>query len=261
MRRLTKSLLRQLGLEIRLIRNSAFRAVGFEAWFGETHVTKGNIIKATVHGQDIFFFVTDELDLIQKEHIRGRFYEAEELQIIAEHFKGDVFIDIGANIGNHTIYAGKLLGATRIIAFEPNPAARVILKCNLALNNLENRVVHHAIGLSDRSGRATLTTPINNVGGTRLALNNQDGTIELARGDDLLRGESVDFIKLDTEGMEMQVLAGLTDTIERHRPAMFVEVEDENIAAFAVFTEQNSYRVAATYIRYSGLTNFLIVSR
>ena len=72
----------------------------------------------------------------------------------------------------------------------------------------------------------------------------------------MLRGESVDFIKLDTEGSEMQILAGLAETIKRHRPAIFVEVRHQNIPAFIVFTEENNYRVAASYNRYPSLANF-----
>ena len=256
MKRLIKSFLGQLGVEIRLLRNSAKPVVA------EAPDASGNIITTTVRDQEIFFFVADKFDLIQKEHLHGRFYETEELQIIADSFKGGVFIDIGANVGNHTIYVAKFLGAKRIIAFEPNPAVIPILKRNLTLNDLEKIVVHHATGLSNKAGRATVTIPqSHNLGSARLVPNDKDGTLELARGDDMLRGEPVDFIKLDTEGTEMQILAGLAETIKQHRPAMFVEINHQNIPAFIIFTEENNYRVAASYIRYPGSANFLIVPR
>jgi Met-10+ like-protein len=59
---------------------------------------------------------------------KGVFYEREELEIIATHFKGGTFVDIGANVGNHSIFAAKFLGASKVIAFEPNPTAYVIFK-------------------------------------------------------------------------------------------------------------------------------------
>ena len=90
MKRLIKSFLGQLGLKIRLLRNSAKPLVA------EAPDASGNIITTTVSDQEIFFFVTDEFDVIQQEHVHGRFYETEELQIIAEHFKGGVFTELAA---------------------------------------------------------------------------------------------------------------------------------------------------------------------
>lgn len=106
-------------------------------------------VHTSVQNEPIYFFVAHEHEEIQKEHAQRVFYEREELEIIATHFKGGTFVDIGANVGNHSIFAAKFLGASKVIAFEPSPTAYVIFKCNIALNDLESRIVHHAVGLSD----------------------------------------------------------------------------------------------------------------
>ena len=84
-------------------------------------------MRAVIDGQPVSFFVTTELDTIMGQNAYGYFYEIEELGIIAQHFRrGSIMLDVGANIGNHTIYAAKFLGARRIICIEPNPEAIMI---------------------------------------------------------------------------------------------------------------------------------------
>ena len=78
------------------------------------------ITRAVHGGQPIFFTVADRNDRIQARHAKGRFYEPEELKLIAQHFpRGGVFCDAGANIGNHSIYALKLLEASVSIPVRP----------------------------------------------------------------------------------------------------------------------------------------------
>ena len=82
----------------------------------------GAIVSNEILGREISFFVTDKDDVIQRWHADGRFYEEEELAIISEFFpRGGVFVDVGANVGNHTIFVAKYLYPKNIILFEPNP--------------------------------------------------------------------------------------------------------------------------------------------
>ena len=71
---------------------------------------KAEIARFSHEGKDVLFTVTSEKDLIQTHHRLGHFYEPEELEIISNHFvKGTVFLDIGANVGNHSIYTALFL--------------------------------------------------------------------------------------------------------------------------------------------------------
>lgn len=221
----------------------------------EEGLLRGGIKRFSVEGTEFRFFFVEELDGIQRFHRRGTIYEAEELALIAEHYKGGVFVDVGANIGNHAIYVAKLLAAPKIIAFEPVTLSADLFEINVALNGCSDRVVLHRVGLSDGACRASPISMQHNLGGTRLAPG--DGPIEIIKGDDVLASEAVSFIKIDTEGYELKVLAGLKDVIAKCRPTLFVEVENRQIDAFRDFCEANGYRISGERRRYEDCTNFL----
>jgi FkbM family methyltransferase len=222
----------------------------------------GTVVTATIKGKEIRFFVANPEDVIQKQHFRGRLYEVEELAIIAECFPaGGVFVDIGTNVGNHAIFVGKYLNPTQVIAFEPNPPAIEILRINLALNGLTDLVdlSHLGIGLSHAAARANLVMRDGNLGATRLHTTQEPDGLPLMRGDDVLGDAHVDFIKLDVEGMEINVLRGLERTIKRCRPRIFVEVDDRNIDPFKTWMSRHAYSVAQAHRRNPRNENFMIL--
>ncbi len=220
----------------------------------------GSIVTATISGREIRFFVQDEQDVIQQYHAIGQFYEVEKLQIITEVFpKGGVFVDIGSNVGNHSLYVGKFLHPRQIIVFEPNPPAIAILTLNMAMNGLQQVVdlTYLGTGLADVPSRAQARIPAGNLGGTWLALSQDEGALVLIRGDDALAQRRVDFLKIDVEGMELQVLAGLQQTIATWRPPIFIEIENRNAEAFLAWTERQGYRIGRRFRRYEVNENYL----
>ena len=167
-------------------------------------------------------------------------------------------MDVGANVGNHSIFAGAVLGADELVAIEPNPMAFRVLCANIALNDLMPRTFIHKVGLSDRDGSAEIEQTLSrNLGNTRLRAT-ELGSIELRNGDRLLNGRHIDFIKIDTEGMEIDVLKGLQNTITTCRPTMFVEVEHQNLDEFRAFVRRSGYVVRDQFSRYDSFTNFLV---
>lgn len=250
----------RLGLFIRRIETPTSSAAGLTfQWKRDPHGnTRGVVIDRMIEGQRIWFFVHDDSDMIQGYHLRGIFYEAEELQLIAPYCKGGVFADIGSNVGNHAIYALKYLGFDKVIAFEPYPPAFRVLDTNMALNGLADRATLHPVGLADKPGRAKVHLPIANIGGAHFEAS-ETGEFEIVTGDTILADQPVTFMKIDTEGMEMKVLAGLAETIARHRPTIFVEVEDVGIPAFQDWCAANGYRIEKSHKRYAVNTNFLIL--
>ncbi|MCC1495745.1 FkbM family methyltransferase, partial [Alcanivorax sp. 1008] len=111
------------------------------------------MIASVLHnGERSSFLVADMLDVIQKHHADGKFYEQDLLDVLAENFKeGGCFVDVGANVGNHSIFAAVHLGASRIIAFEPMRLQHAILSINVLLNELQGKVEVHKLALSDRT--------------------------------------------------------------------------------------------------------------
>lgn len=256
-------LLRTLGLNTVPLASADGRLCGIRLQWKEDDPSalRGTLIKSKVGDRDLRFFVTNELDSIQKVHRKGHFYEEEELAIIGQYFNGGVFVDVGANVGNHTLYVLLVLGAKKVIAFEPLPLALSVLEVNIAINQLGNRIVLHRMALSNNVAKVDFTSPTNNLGGSRLLERPSDSGIFTARGDDALKGENVDFIKIDTEGYEVRVVQGLSETIRINRPALFVEVEGENIPAYEAFCANMGYRTAQKFQRYTGRVNYLSVYR
>jgi FkbM family methyltransferase len=212
----------------------------------------------TVGNIPIRFFVENDFDEIQGAHRRGELYEAEELAIIGRHFAGGTFVDIGANVGNHSVYAAKVLKADKVIAFEPNPLAADLFEINSALNDCRGCLSLYRVGLSDSDGTARPTPEANNLGGTRLE-RDPEGSLPIRCGDDFLKEEDLGFIKVDVEGSELSVLRGLSETIARSRPPLFAEVEDTNIDAFESYCASIGYSIREEYRRYSDATNFLVL--
>lgn len=209
-------------------------------------------------GKRVRFFVSNLADTIQNRQANGGFYEAEELMIIQGNIEpGAVFLDIGSNVGNHAIFVGTYCDPKEMILIEPNPAAIQILELNLLLNAITADVSHLGLGLSDGESRAEAAWAPNNLGGARM-IAQDEGPIRLVSGDSLFADRHIDFIKIDVEGHEMAVLAGLKATIAASRPTIFIEVDNANQTAFEAWCVSHDYGVISAYRRYQVNENFLI---
>ena len=143
---------------------------------------------------------------------------------------GETVVEVGANIGGHTVAIAQAVGAAgRVVAIEPQPVVFQALCANLALNCLLN-VTALNCGCADSPRELALPAvdyaQEGNFGG--IALRPQGAghasAVRCEPLDDLLRDcAQVDFIKIDVEGMEQHVLAGATRTIDRFRPVLYVE--------------------------------------
>jgi FkbM family methyltransferase len=213
-------------------------------------------------GETIRFFVKDALEEIQKYHYAGQFYEKEELEIIKRYYKpGTVFADIGTNIGNHAIYAEKILRAPEVIVFEPNPVAIDYMNINFTLNNCV-RMNKNFLGfpISDEIGKTMSIkfSPENNLGNTVFGFSS-DGDYRTITGDFALSKTPVGFIKIDTEEMEFQTLAGLQETMAIWRPNMFVEVVESREDELRAWLDSRGYKIAESQKRYQYLRNYVLV--
>lgn len=225
-------------------------------WFRDVDITAGRH-----EGKRVLFATDKEADPIQRANRNASFYEAEELGLLKDHVKkGATFVDIGANVGNHTLYAAMFLGAKRVIPVEPNPLALRLLLINVMMNGVEDRVVTAGLGLGladhDAEGFG-MEARIKNLGAAKMRAG--EGDIAVTTGDALLAKEKPDFIKIDVEGMEMLALAGLEKTIASCRPKMLIEVDRDNYDAFEAWRAAAGYEVAETIQRYATNKNFLVM--
>ncbi len=128
---------------------------------------------------------------------------------------GELFVDIGANIGSYSILAAAGAGA-KVHAIEPIPSTYSNLCDNVKLNRLEGQIKAHCLGISNRVGKLRFTTSQDSVNhvleeGESNAASEEIGVTTL---DNLLREElEATVIKIDVEGHELAVLEGADKTL------------------------------------------------
>lgn len=221
----------------------------------------GDIVSFDHKGVAMRFFVCDARDEVQAAHANGAFYEPEELSLIASRFRsGGVFVDVGANVGNHAVFAAAVCGAEQVICFEPSAAARMILAVNLALNGVAGRARIEPFAVSDRAGAAALVRDASGALGTaRLHAEGAGEAVSTVRLDDVAMDRPAAFIKIDVEGHEVAALRGAQSLMARDQPDMLIEVANENRAAVDALLATSGYRVAASHRRYRENENLLVV--
>ncbi len=179
------------------------------------------------HGVNVKMDLPYERDWIQRQIIHtGMFYEAHMLQDIRQRAKPDsVFVDIGANIGNHTLFFALVCKAKKVYSFEPQRDVYQILERNLKLNDLDvERVQTFNFGIGSRHAIASLSVPEGNCGGGALVDDPLGNVAVMPLTECIPPNVKIDFIKIDVEGMEMAVLEGAIDLIDRHKPYLYVEL-------------------------------------
>jgi FkbM family methyltransferase len=167
----------------------------------------------------------------------GEFAEA-EIAIFRQLVRpGQCVFDIGANIGAHTVALAAIVGPQgRVTAFEPQRVIFQMLNANVALNALQN-VATHQMALGSAAGSLKVPpldyTGENNFGGLSLENIKQGEDVAMSTFDSL-SVRACDFVKIDVEGMEIEVLKGMAETIRHFRPAMYVENDRRHKSAALV---------------------------
>jgi FkbM family methyltransferase len=160
-------------------------------------------------------------------------YEAELTRYLVEHLApGDVFVDAGANGGYFTLLASGVTGPSgRAFAFEPNPPVFRELADHIARNALGDRVRTFELGLSDRRSEDASLFVHRDHSGFSTLLSEADipaqyvdlytpvrvRTITFDRWRELESVDRVDVMKIDVEGFEAQVLAGMVESLRARR--------------------------------------------
>jgi FkbM family methyltransferase len=125
---------------------------------------------------------------------------------------GDVFVDVGANVGAYSLWVGPIIGPSgRIVAIEPQPSVLARLRANFALNPEFNAQIFPC-GAGDSNGVMTLSVGSDNEGGASLAtVGGGADQVEIAVRPLLnmieeTRLERIDALKIDIEGYEDRAL-------------------------------------------------------
>ena len=189
---------------------------------------------------NVFFYGAFEKPLL--------FFLRDTLNALKTETPKAIFMDIGANVGHHSIFLSKF--ASQILAFEPYPKVNMQFKQQIADNKISNIQIFEN-GLSDRRETLNYYAPTGNNEGigsfdeSSIGKGNTSyGKLELQEGDQVIESDSwknIKLIKIDVEGFEKKVIKGLSRTIEEERPVIVCEITYGQQLSFVSIEELSSY--------------------
>ena len=211
--------------------------------------------------------------VIGKSISDGFYHDASKFKIINENrIKNRNLLDIGAFIGTTSLLMAELVLDEDSVVYAFEPVYFECLEKNIKDNGLDNKILAYQCGLSSVNGfvenpRTEFTSKTNYGGQSLLLLHEKninhyliqepiDNTIELKRLDDF-KLKNLGLIKIDVEGMELEVLKGGIDTITNSNyPPIIIEIWDvvdwrkifseyyhKNILEITSFLQQLGYKV------------------
>lgn len=150
---------------------------------------------------------------------------------------GDVFVDVGANIGYFSVLAASVVGEQgAVFAFEPDPENFRLLQHNIALNGLQHCITPVQAALSNTAGEGQLFLSADNLGDHQVYASDElrpSVPITLIQGSQYLeeRLQRLDLLKVDTQGSEFHVIAGLLPLLLQleHKPRIVVELTPHSL--------------------------------
>jgi FkbM family methyltransferase len=222
------------------------RAIEAAPILKENPVLRG---KACKHG--LFIYNPNDTFIGASLEAYGEWCEY-EIDLLRKFIKpGDTVIDVGANIGTHTVAFSRMVGKEgRVFAFEAQPRLEKILAANIALNNLGNVVWDcRAIGNSCEFIRVAELPPDDskfNFGAAKFDMMLPGPRVKMITIDSFACdgdafGVSPSVIKIDVEGMEADVIRGAIGTIERCKPILYVENNGDDSEKIAAVLDEIGY--------------------
>ncbi len=214
---------------------------------------------------------TLELDLSQfvsRQIYYFGVFEPAEVDFVGGYLKrGMVVLDVGANIGQYTLLAAKRVGINgKVHSFEPSTANYARLARNVERNGWNSVAQAYKVAIGSAPGLALLALPAD--GGSNWLGESGDTPTEQVEVTtlDLFVSQNginrVDFVKIDAEGADLEVLKGGVDTLRRLRPFLFVEFAGRTLQRFsATPTDMLEFILGCGYTGYRLETGRLVELR
>ena len=237
------------------------------------------MLKFTPHGT--FAFFPDET-IGRLLRVRGEYSQKLTENVIAllressEQKLAPIWLEIGANIGTQTVYAGNTGHFKEFICIEPDPVNFRLLEANLKLNGLQDQTQTHQIGMGSGPAELMLRRSDWNFGGASFRAPDadepdhvashfgaQDGNIpvRVEALDDFIAAEHIDvqdigLVWIDVEGFECEVLKGMSDILKRPIPVLFEYIPErlsaEEITNIRDMISENNKRLYAFGEEHTG---------
>jgi len=142
-----------------------------------------------------------------------------------------VILDCGANIGIFSLWAHYLSSESQIYSFEPTKSTFEILEKNIKINNLDGCILNYNMAVGNRIDRIQLRSGKDSIGadnslidsGLQISDKITIQNVQMVTLDNFVQENNlprVDFIKIDTEGYEKQIIQGASETIKRFSPVI-----------------------------------------
>jgi len=190
---------------------------------------------AEVDGHKMFLDSKDSLNL----SVKG-IYEPLQTELVKKEIKkGDVVLNIGANIGYYTLIFAKLVGDDgKIFAFEPAPTNFSLLKKNVEINSYKNVVLVQK-AVSNKTGKLKLYLSEDNMGDHRIynSYDNRESIeIEAVRLDDYFKNyrAGINFIKMDIQGAEYGAIQGMLNLLKENNLKIIMEFWPSGLKRFGI---------------------------
>ena len=220
--------------------NTTMRPLGFEAEVGN------------VEGEEILMHLGDVISYYIASG--DNYYEFNIMDMFWDYipFEG-TFLDVGANIGNHSLMFNRLRPNVTIHSFEP-----IFKNYVLLYENTKNKlnIKTYNVGLGSTNEVVPTHQPnYNNSGGNRIDKENGTGENIIIIPGDAMKIKDVSFIKIDVEGYELEVLKGLNGTISKYGPNIWIE--DFTGEAVEWLKREYGYKV----VDEDGVDNYMMVKQ
>jgi len=202
------------------------------------------------------FIVSATSDLAKRVITFGNFEP--ELTSLLEHFSdidGEI-VNIGANVGFYSVFFARTFqGVHKVIAIEPNPEAFEMLKSNIALNELDGKIVPIQVCVGEKTGQVDFSfipgkSEYSSISGIShhavRGLEQETIAIDIMPLGEATAGHLSDpkMIFIDTEGAELLVLKGAEDIVKNAMPILIFECEDPLLVEFGHSSEELESYVA-----------------
>lgn len=209
------------------------------------------VIALQYRGKEVKFFIPDgDHDRIQKRILLTRtFYEEPILSFLNENMglKGRRVVDVGANMGNHTVFFGVVSEVTSCLSFEPAPRAFSTLSKNIEINGLSNVARASSAALSDAASTLTIGEYYADNQGMTSFVEDENGSTHSTTLDDVVGDVGIDFLKIDVEGMAIKVLKGARGCLQTHKPNVLVELIKGEFEEADTLLRSHGYRIRKSF--------------